>query len=457
MKLRDISPGSEDQSVVIRILDSTAFTPEEGVEHDSDGISLWYRREGSTKQTINPAALASLSAAYTDGGIEHIDDGYYRLDVPDAAFAVGRDGVLIGGTVDGMIMEGVYVPLNLGSVFWDEILTGATHNIQNSAGKRLRQLQEADYQLASVWIDTVNGSPGVVAYENGIPSNPVNNMADALTIAAAVGLSSFQILNLSSITLAGSVAGFSFKAFGIWTLALGGQDCSNAVFEGASVSGICTGANPPIFQNCSINDVTLPPAYLRGCGLCATLTVGAAGDYFLDQCFSQVAGTATPTFDFGDGVGDTRVNFRHYSGGIQLERMGDAGTDTMSLEGFGQLVEGTCTGGIVAIRGNFTVSGITNLTLSDEARIDGPHIKAEVVEALTVDTYPEPGQGAPPVEASLADKISFPYKGWRNCWTQNKDTGEQILLGDDDVTPDQKAINSDDGTVFTRGKIGSGG
>ena len=108
---RPIQYDSTDQSVVVKIIDSTTGLPEEAVEHDSTGIALWYRREGGTKQAITPAALAALNDAHADGGIEHIDDGYYRLDIPDAAFASGASGVLIGGTVTGMIILAAYVPL----------------------------------------------------------------------------------------------------------------------------------------------------------------------------------------------------------------------------------------------------------------------------------------------------------------------------------------------------------
>lgn len=103
---RRIKKGSTDQSTVIRIVDSTAFTPETAVEHNTSGIDLWYRREGATKTSITEAALASLDAAHSDGGIEHIGDGYYRLDLPDAACATGVNSVQIGGTVTGMIVIG---------------------------------------------------------------------------------------------------------------------------------------------------------------------------------------------------------------------------------------------------------------------------------------------------------------------------------------------------------------
>ena len=109
---RPIQAGATDQSTVIRIVDSTTFLPEEAVEHNTSGIALWYRREGATITAITEAALAALDSDHADGGIEHIDDGYYRLDLPDLAVATGVDGVAVGGTVTGMMVIGSYHPLN---------------------------------------------------------------------------------------------------------------------------------------------------------------------------------------------------------------------------------------------------------------------------------------------------------------------------------------------------------
>ena len=106
--MRDIKKGSTDQSTVIRILDSTTFLPETAVEYNTTGIDLWYRRDGATKTSITEAALAALDSAHSDGGIEHIGDGYYRLDLPDAACATGTNGVMIGGTVTDMVVLGTY-------------------------------------------------------------------------------------------------------------------------------------------------------------------------------------------------------------------------------------------------------------------------------------------------------------------------------------------------------------
>lgn len=111
MSGRAIKKGSTDQSTEIRIIDSTTGAPETAVEHNTAGIDLWYRRAGAAKVSLTEAALAALTTAHTDGGIEHIGDGYYRLDLPDAAFATGADSVLVGGAVTGMMVIGVSHPL----------------------------------------------------------------------------------------------------------------------------------------------------------------------------------------------------------------------------------------------------------------------------------------------------------------------------------------------------------
>jgi len=106
-----IQKGSTNKSITIRIIDSTTGLPETAVEHNTTGIDLFYRRELAVRVAITEVALAALTTAHADGGIEHISDGYYRLDLPDLAFATGADSVLVGGTVTGMVVIGTEVQL----------------------------------------------------------------------------------------------------------------------------------------------------------------------------------------------------------------------------------------------------------------------------------------------------------------------------------------------------------
>jgi len=117
--------GTTDVSVVIRIIDSTDGTPETGVVYNTSGIDLQYRREGATSTAITEATLAGLDSAHADGGFLHIGNGYYRLDLPDAACAAGAAGVLVHGIVTGMVVIGCYVQLSAIDLF-DSVRMGLT-------------------------------------------------------------------------------------------------------------------------------------------------------------------------------------------------------------------------------------------------------------------------------------------------------------------------------------------
>ena len=97
---------------------------------------------------------------------------------------------------------------------------------------------------------------------------------------------------------------------------------------------------------------------------------------------------------------------------------------------------------------------VDNINATVGSRATPAEVNAEVVDALNVDTYAEPGQGAPPATTSLANKIGYQYKAWRNKKTQTSTTFS--LFADDATTVDQKSTVSDDGTTATVGEIATG-
>lgn len=175
--MRSITKGSTDQSVVIRIVDATDGTPEQAVEHNTSGIALWYRREGATLTSITPAALTALNDAHSDGGIEHIDDGYYRLDVPDAAFASGADGVMIGGAVTGMVVIGCYVPLI--AVNQQDAVRGGMTALPNAAADAAGGLPVSD--AGGLDLDTLNTNVSGVKTKTDQLTFGVSNTVNANT------------------------------------------------------------------------------------------------------------------------------------------------------------------------------------------------------------------------------------------------------------------------------------
>lgn len=105
-----VQAGSTDVSVTIRALDDSG-QPITDLTSATAGLALFYRREGATATGITESDLTALSDAHADGGLLHIGDGYYRLDVPDAAFVANARGVLVYGSATGVVIVGAYVQL----------------------------------------------------------------------------------------------------------------------------------------------------------------------------------------------------------------------------------------------------------------------------------------------------------------------------------------------------------
>ena len=164
-----ILAGTVDVSVVIRIIDSTDGTPETGVVFNTSGIALEYRRELAASTAITEATLAALTTAHADGGFLHIGNGYYRLDLPDAACATGVAGCLVHGTVTGMVVIGCYI--NLTPVPAD-----------------VRQ-----------WLGTAAATPTVA----GVPEVDLTHVAGATTNVAALATNVDAILTDTGTTLDG--------------------------------------------------------------------------------------------------------------------------------------------------------------------------------------------------------------------------------------------------------------
>ena len=281
----------------------------------------------------------------------------------------------VANQVDANSLTGGLTQSEVADAVWDELLTGATHNIPTSAGKRLRQVADIGvYEGGQVWIDTVNGTAGTASYENGTVDLPSDNIADATTLATAVAITRFKIAPNSNFTLASDYTGFNFSGDGKWTLGLGGRDLNKTTIIHATVSGTCTSSNEPHFEHCEIGTVTLPACSIVDSRLTDTITLSSAGTYSFDHCVSGVAGTGSPVIDFGAAVGNTNLNMRHYSGGIRILNMGQLGTDNMSLEGNGALtIDATCVGGTIALRGNFKVTdnsgGAVTIVKDDNSQI----------------------------------------------------------------------------------------
>jgi len=98
--------------------------------------------------------------------------------------------------------------------------------------------------------------------------------------------------------------------------------------------------------------------------------------------------------------------------------------------------------------------GTVSLCSANTDMITSATVKAQVVAALSTDTYAEPGQESPAATTSLATKISYLYKFLRNKITNS---GTQIsVYNDAGDTVDHKATVSEADSTVTRDEFTTG-
>ena len=108
-KMQLIEKGSTGVSLAIRLYDATNGSPKTGLTIANIQIR-YIRVEDDNDVTIsnwtNLTALVNLEAAHTDNYGYEIGEGYYRIDVPDVAFATGAGflSVLVQDSVDNSIL-----------------------------------------------------------------------------------------------------------------------------------------------------------------------------------------------------------------------------------------------------------------------------------------------------------------------------------------------------------------
>ncbi len=195
----------------------------------------------------------------------------------------------------------------------------------------------------------------------GTLQQPVNNMADAVAIAAAQGLNRFYFLEDITLTnedLTNScIHGVGARAAVTVTLGAG-VTLTNTDFHEVTITGTTTGLVQ--YTNCKLEDLT-GRIMAIGCSLAGDITL-AAGQSTIADCHSMKPGNDSVALDFV-GAGRT-LNVRCYAGGFTVKNMSDASNvATLGYVAGRCIVDPSCTAGELSIRG--TVKVIDNSTGTD--------------------------------------------------------------------------------------------
>jgi hypothetical protein len=258
--------------------------------------------------------------------------------------------------------------------------TAYTQVVRTSSSSATLQEQE-DIQYASygggVTVDTTSAYSGT-DFPVGTPRQPVNNVSDAVSIAAARGFTRLYIIGDITLTTGDSLSAYEVvgESTNKTTITINSDaDVSETEFSNATVQGTLDGDN--VLTNCAVETLTFVEGLITQCILNGTITLSGADDaHFLD-CWSGVPGASTPVIDMG-GSG-SRLGMRNYNGSITLQNK--SGSEAVSIDmNSGQVIlDNTVTNGAIVLRGvgiwtnEETYTGgatVTNQLLSGDAAVE---------------------------------------------------------------------------------------
>ncbi len=259
-------------------------------------------------------------------------------------------------------------------------------NTANSAGLQDPFALQAGAFLGEVAIKADSGLTGTT-FPLGTRAFPVNNLADARTIAISRGLATIAVIGDFTFSSGDFSAGFTFKGDNVETTEItidSGVDVTNCTFQTATIMGTLDGNN--IFSHCTVKSVMMFEGIIHECGIIGPIEIGAGTVAQLIGCWSEIAGGgvgAYPMIDMGGAAG-TDLLVRDYSGGLGLGNLSNANT-TASLDmSSGRVVlDADLTAGSITIRGIAEVTdNSAGATVSDSTlqTITVPDILSGVVD-----------------------------------------------------------------------------
>jgi hypothetical protein len=223
----------------------------------------------------------------------------------------------------------------------------------NSAGLTYsKEIENQSFLDGRVWIHTTKGRSGT-AFPRGTPADMVNNPADADAIADNRGIGRRFYLHgfvQPVVDLADeNWVGDSPVTAGMTLIGLDNTDCA---FNRMYVTGVMNG--PCTSDYGFFDDITNFHANSYQVGFAGTIIVDGvmASDIILRDCYSAVAGTGTPIFDFSNAF-DIDWQFRGWTGGLEIRNLDDPLANfSIDLRGGHLKLAATVTEGTFVVRGD---------------------------------------------------------------------------------------------------------
>lgn len=447
-------------------------------EMDSNSTLLADIDTKTTNLPPDPADASDIAASHAS--ISGLINGLNDITAADV-WAVGTRTLTSFGTLIQDIWDKATSALtivgSIGKLLVDNI--NATISSRSVAGDNMNLAADAitpakyndvaaniPYQ-GGIWVDSGAANANTVVGVDGLPSNPVSTFAAARTLADAIGMQKYYIINHSNLTLAATHQDWVFEGIGLRNrINMGGQDVNDSFFYHIILSGT-QGGSQKIEAKCSyLNGITNLNIIATNVWLTGNNTLKATTLSIIDHWSSNVPGQSTPELTFQ--AGETSIGLRHGSGGIKVNNM--TSDHTMSLETDGQLiVDATCNNGNISARGNMditdnsanmniTKTAVWNTSQSIQSVTNDVGITqagADKVNGPSGAVIPDISIGAPPSTPTPQQYRSTVWAALVNKAISDTSGAGEWKIFNSSGTLAAKGTIADGSSIFTRSRLGA--
>lgn len=381
---------------------------------------------------------ADLFLVQASPEIRQLDVDTFRLDLKALeASAEGMPYILThnhnaGVTVAGTPLARVVEIVNGYTVTFEDgqyrvILVGANNNIldvatlnqvsiapTNSAGLQdLNSLQAASF-IGEVALDITSVNSGT-GFPVGTREFPVNNVADAISIAEDRGLRTVVVLSDMSLASGDFSDGYTFRGDSPVVLALtlaSATNITNCNFRTLTIDGTLDGGNSII--DCTVGDIEFFNGEIQTSALTGTITLGGGVQAEIINCWSGLSESVGQYahIDMG-GTGQDLV-VRGFSGVVHIDNCTDAAVNSsFDMLSGGVVFDSDVSAGNFIVRGNASVvDSSTGTAVINDQTINAANEATEYNGRVTIDIggttgtkYPLGTHGSP--VDNLADALSI--------------------------------------------------
>ena len=258
---------------------------------------------------------------------------------------------------------------------WDH---DSTVFIPNSMGAIQRRL--AYHGVINV--DVNNGAAGT-GWPLGTATDPVNNIADAITIGLAEGIFHLEIAEDATIGATDNVDGFIVQgahATKSEITVVAGASTVLTEFRDCQLTGTMSGQI--VVRDSFTNDVLMFEGVMFQTMITGTLSLAGTRPSYILSCYSGNPAPPAPEIDF-NGAGQELV-VRDYSGALKLVNKTGPESACFDFVSGKLTLDGTVTNGTITVRGIYELidnsAGLPNVVVNQTTNLDDIEFKIDNIQ-----------------------------------------------------------------------------